>query len=162
MGTQIAFWALAFVIIISALGVVVFHNVFRAALVLIVCFIGIAGIYILLSAEFLAIVQILIYVGGISILILLAILLTHDLPHGNPANKMRIPAFVIAVLFMGLVIYSVMSTTFPISAQPPSEPTTSTIGQMLLNQNGWLITTQLASVLLLAAILGAVVMAREK
>src|SRR3972149_6621316 len=102
MGVDIAFWVLAVVIIGAALTVVLLKNVFRAALALILCFAGVAGLYITLSADFLAVVQILIYVGGISVLILLAIMLTRDIPTGSPANKLRLPAFLTAAILLGL------------------------------------------------------------
>jgi|WetSurMetagenome_2_1015567.scaffolds.fasta_scaffold69693_4 NADH:ubiquinone oxidoreductase subunit 6 (subunit J) len=162
MGMQIAFWALALIIIAGALSVVLLRNVFRAGLALIVSLIGIAGIFITLSADFLAIVQVLIYVGGISVLVLLSILLTRNLPQGSPANKMRLPAFLVAALFLGVVIYSIINTSFPISSSAPLEPTTANIGLLLIDQNGWVFPLEIAGVLLLAAILGAVVMAREK
>ncbi|MFC2071059.1 NADH-quinone oxidoreductase subunit J, partial [Chloroflexota bacterium] len=78
MGIDIAFWLIAIVGVLSALTVVMLRNVFRAALALILCLVTVAGIYITLSADFLAGVQILVYVGGISILVMLAIMLTRD------------------------------------------------------------------------------------
>ena len=69
MGLDIAFWILAIVGIAAALVVVLLRNVFRAALSLVLCFVTVAGIYVTLSADFLAAVQVLIYVGGISVLI---------------------------------------------------------------------------------------------
>ena len=162
MGMQIAFWALAALIVLAALAVITLKNVFRAALALIVCFVGVAGIYVTLSADFLAVVQILIYVGGISILILLAIMLTRNLSDGSPANKLRLPAFLIAAVFLGLIVYAVVNTTFPVSNSLPPEATVSGIGRLLLDNNGYVLPLEISGVLLLAAILGAVVMAREK
>ena len=72
IGIDIAFWVLAIVGIAAALAVVLLRDVFRAALSLILCFLTVAGIYVTLSADFLAAVQVLIYVGGISVLIILA------------------------------------------------------------------------------------------
>ncbi|GAI40794.1 unnamed protein product, partial [marine sediment metagenome] len=77
MGLEIAFWLLAVVGILAALAVVLLRNVFRAALCLVVCFLAVAGIYITLSADFLAVAHVLIYVGAISVLIILAIMLTR-------------------------------------------------------------------------------------
>jgi len=162
VGMQIAFWALAALIVLAALAVITLKNVFRAALALIVCFVGVAGIYVTLSADFLAVVQILIYVGGISILILLAIMLTRNLSDGSPANKLRLPAFLIAAVFLGLIVYAVVNTTFPVSNSLPPEATVSGIGRLLLDNNGYVLPLEISGVLLLAAILGAVVMAREK
>ena len=96
MGQVIAFWIFAVAIVGAALGVVLLKNVFRAAILLITCFLGVAGIFILLSADFLAAMQILIYVGAIAILVILAIMLTRELSIGSPSNKFKIPAFIIA------------------------------------------------------------------
>jgi NADH:ubiquinone oxidoreductase subunit 6 (subunit J) len=162
MGMQIAFWILGAVILLAALAVVIMKNVFRAALALILCFVAVAGVYITLSADFLAVVQILVYVGGISILILLAIMLTHNLPDGSQANKLRFPAFLIAAAFLVLVIYSVINTTFPVIESTPDVPTTAFLGLYLFEQERFLLPMEIAGMLLLSAIIGAIVMAREK
>ncbi len=167
MGLNIAFWILAAVIVIAALAVVTMRNVFRAALSLILCFVAVAGIYITLSADFLAVVQVLVYVGGISILILLAIFLTRNIPEGSPANRLRLPAFLMAAILLGLMIFSVTNTKFPVSTELPKDQTIGTLGTALLgepnSQNyGYVLPVEIAGVLLLAALLGAIVMAREK
>ena len=100
------------------------RNVFRAALSLILCFIAVAGIYITLSADFLAAVQILVYVGAISVLIILAIMMTREVQKGNPVNKMELPAAVVAAVLLGILVYTVTSTPWNISAQAPLTPTT--------------------------------------
>ncbi len=162
MGVDIAFWALAIIGVAAALSVVLQGNVFRAALALVLCFVTVAGIYITLSADFLAAVQILIYVGGISILIILAIMLTRDVQHGSPANKLRIPAFLTAAVFLGVLVYSVTNTQWVLSVSPPVEPTTSALADKLLGGGGFILAVEIAATLLLAAILGAIVLVREK
>ncbi len=162
MGLDIAFWLLAVVIVAAALTVVIVRNVFRAALALILCFAAVAALYVTLSADFLAAVQVLIYVGGISVLILLAIMLTHNVPQGSPANRLRLPAFLMAAALLGLLVFAVINTAFPVSASPPVEPTTTTLGQLMLGENGYALPVEIAGVLLLAAVVGAIVMAREK
>ncbi len=67
MGLEIAFWVLAVVSVGAALAVVLIRDIFRAALSLVLCFLAVAGIYITLSADFLAAAQVLVYVGAISI-----------------------------------------------------------------------------------------------
>jgi len=76
MGPTIAFWILAALAVFAALGVIVQKNVFRVAQALIVCLIAVAGIFVLLSADFLAAAQILVYVGAVSVLILFGVMLT--------------------------------------------------------------------------------------
>ena len=162
MGLSIAFWALACVIVGAAVVAITARNVFRAALALILCFVGVAGIYMTLSADFLAAVQILVYVGGISVLILLAIMLTRDVSEGSPANRLRLPAFLTAAILLGIMVFSVLNTAFPVSNEAPLEQTVGQLGSIILGDNGYVLALEIAGVLLLAAVLGAIVMAREK
>jgi len=162
MGLEIAFWVLAVVGVVAALAVVLFRDVFRAALSLILCFLVVAGIYITLSADFLAAVQVLIYVGAISVLIILAIMLTREVQQGSLSNKLRIPAFVVAVLLLGVVGFAVVNTPWQVSTVPPLEPTTAALAGRLFGEGGFILAVEIAAVLLLAAILGAIVLVREK
>ncbi len=162
MGLVVAFWILAIIAVVAALNVVLLRNVFRAAFSLILCFVAIAGIFITLSADFLAAVQILIYVGAISVLIILAIMMTRDVQEGSPSNKLRIPAFFVAVIFLGVVAFAVLSTRWPISTAAPAAPTTATLASRLFGEGGFILPLEIAPVLLLAAILGAIVLVREK
>ena len=162
MAFDIAFWLLAIVSVIAALAVVALSNVFRAALSLVLCFITVAGIYITLSADFLAAVQILVYVGAISILLILGIMLTHDVQVGSPTNKLRFPARLFAIAFAATIAWAVLNTTWAVSPLAPTEPTTATLAGKLFSENGYIITVEIAAVLLLAAILGAIVLVREK
>jgi len=162
MGLDIAFWVLAIVGITAALTVVLLRNVFRAALSLVLCFLTVAGIYVTLSADFLAAVQILIYIGGISVLILLAIMLTREVQQGSPSNKLRIPALAVAILFLGAMGFALINTPWQVSTAPPLEPTTSALAVKLLGEGGFILPVEIAAALLLAAILGAIVLVREK
>jgi len=162
MGLVVAFWILAIVAVVAALAVVLLRNVFRAALSLVLCFLAVAGLYITLSADFLAAVQILIYVGAISVLIILAIMMTRDVQRGSPSNKMKIPAFVVAILFLGVMIYAMTSTSWQIAGQAPLAPTTAPLALKLFSEGGFILPVEIAAVLLLASILGAIVIAREK
>ena len=162
MGLAIAFWILAIVAVVAALSVVLLRNVFRAALCLVVCFLTVAGLYVTLSADFLAVVQILVYVGAISVLIILAIMLTREVERGSQSNKLRIPAFVVAVLFLGVVSFAMVNTPWQLATAPPQEPTISAIGGLLFGKDGFILPVEIAPVLLLAAIIGAIVLVREK
>ena len=105
---DIVFWLLSVMAVGGALGVVMIPDLFRAALLLIVVFIAVAGFFILLSAEFLAVVQVLIYVGAIAILIIFAVMLTREVQDGNLPIRLQIPAIVIsALLFSSLVVVAV-------------------------------------------------------
>jgi len=162
MGLQIAFWILAVVGIVASLAVVLLRDVFRAALSLILCFLAVAGIFVTLSADFLAAVQVLIYVGAIAILIILAVMLTREVQRGSPTNKLRIPAFIVAILFLGVVAFAMINTQWQIAGIPPQEPTTSALGIRLFGGDGFILPVEIAPVLLLVAILGAIVIVREK
>jgi NADH-quinone oxidoreductase subunit J len=162
VGASVAFWVLASIAVLAALSVVLLRDVFRAALSLILCFLMVAGLYLTLSADFLAAVQILIYVGAISVLIILAIMLTREVQRGSPSNRFRLPAFFVAVLFFAGIAYAMLNTPWQISSTPPLEPTTPAIAGLLFGQGGFILPVEIAPVLLLAAILGAIVLVREK
>jgi len=162
MGQAAAFWIMAVVMVAAALAVLFLRNIFRSALALILCFIAVAGIYITLSADFLAAVQILVYVGAISILIILAIMMTREVQKGNQANKLQIPAAIVAVALLGILIYVVTAAPWQISPEPPLSPTTAPLASRLFSENGFVLPVEIGAVLLLAAVLGAIVTTREK
>jgi NADH-quinone oxidoreductase subunit J len=162
MGLVAAFWIMAVVAVLSAMGVIFLRNVFRAALALVLCFITVAGLYITLSADFLAAVQILVYVGAISVLIILAIMMTREVQQGSPSNRMKLPAFLVAVILLGIMVYTVTSTSWRIAGEAPLSPTTASLALKLFSESGFILPVEIAAVLLLAAILGAIVIAREK
>ncbi len=162
MGQVIAFWIFAAAIIGAALGVVLLKNVFRAAILLITCFLGVAGIFILLSADFLAAMQILIYVGAIAILVILAIMLTRELSTGSPSNKFKIPALIIAGLFGAGIIFTVINTKWLINTTAPAPTTTSGLAVKLFSKDGFILPVEIIPTILLATILGAIVLIKDK
>lgn len=162
MGLEIAFWILAVISVVAALGVIVLRDVFRTALLLIVCFLAVAGIFVTLSADFLAVVQVLIYVGGISILIILAIMLTREVQRGSPSNRLRWPALVVAIIFFGVMAFALLGSPWQLSGLSPQMPTTTALAGKLFGEGSFILAVEIAAVLLLAAILGAIVMVREK
>lgn len=162
MALEIAFWVLAIACVISALGVVLLRDIFRAALMLILCFAVVAGIFVTLSADFLAAVQILIYVGAISVLIILAIMLTREVQKGNLFNRFRLQSLLVAGMFLGALSIAITSTDWVISEEPALEPTTAAIATSLFSDGGFVLAVEISAVVLLAAILGAIVLVREK
>lgn len=162
MGLAISFWILALVGVLAALGVVLLRNIFRAALSLVLCLLAVAGIYVTLSADFLAAAQILIYVGAISVLIILAIMMTRDIQQGSPSNQLQIPAFLVVLLFLAVMVFTVTSTPWRLAGTAPLFPTTSALADKLLGENGFILPVEIAAVLLLSAVIGAIVVAREK
>lgn len=89
-------------------------------------------------------------------------MLTRNVQRGSPSNHMRVPAFFAAVLVMGIMIYTIVSTNWQIATADPITPTTVPLAQKLFSESGFVLPVEIAAMLLLAAILGAIVIAREK
>ena len=159
---DIVFWILAIITVVAALAVVFLRDVFRAALALILLFLLIAGIYVTLNADFLAVVQILVYVGAISILLLVGIMLTRDVHRGNPSGKFRIPAIIVGILLIVVLAFTVIDTNWMISSSPPLDNTAGVIGTTLFGEGGYLLPVEITAILMLTAVLGAIVLIREK
>lgn len=162
MAFDIVFWILAVVSVGTALAVVFMRNVFRAALFLVMCFFTVAGLFVTLQADFLAAAQVLIYVGAISILIIMAIMLTREFWRGSQAGRLKIPALIVGLLLLGVMVFVVLNTSWQISEEAPQVPTTAAIGSQLFGEGGFLLAVEIAAVLLLAAVLGAIALIREK
>ena len=128
---DIVFWILAVVAIGAALGVVLVRDLFRAAILLVVVFMAVAGFFVLLSAEFLAVVQVLIYAGAISILIIFAVMLTRDVQRGNLPNQLQIPAVLFSALLLAVLVVVAMDTKWDLTAEAVSER-----GQDISGQGG--------------------------
>ena len=107
---DVIFWFLSVVAIGAALGVVLVKDLFRAALCLIVVFVAVAGFFVMLNAEFLAVVQVLIYAGAISILIIFAVMLTRDVRQGNLPNRLQVPAVLFAALLLAALVVVAIDT----------------------------------------------------
>ena len=107
---QIIFWALSAVAIGGALGVVLVRDLFRAALLLATVFVAVGGFYVMMNAEFLAVVQILIYVGAIAVLFIFGVMLTRDVQRGNAPNRLQIPAGVISALLLAAMVFTAVTT----------------------------------------------------
>ena len=109
---DVIFWFLSVVAIGAALGVVLIRDLFRAALLLIVVFVAVAGFFVMLNAEFLAVVQVLIYAGAISILIIFAVMLTRDVQRGNMPNRLQVPAVLFAALLLAALVVVAIDTSW--------------------------------------------------
>ncbi len=162
-GIAISFWILAAVMVASALAVVWLRDIFRAALFLVLCFFSVAGVFVILGADFLAAAQVLIYVGAIAVLIIFAIMLTRETQRGSPSGRFRFIAFLVGLLFLVTVTLVVVSTDWHAITEIPAEPTTSSLAQALFSgESGFVLPFEIAAVLLLAAIIGAIVLVRER
>jgi NADH-quinone oxidoreductase subunit J len=106
--------------------------------------------------------QILIYIGAISILVILAIMLTREVAFGSPSNKFQIPAFIIAALFCTGVIWAILNTQWQISSVAPGATTTSGLGVKLFSKDGFILPVEILPTVLLATILGAIVLVKDR
>jgi len=169
---SILFWIFAIAMVVAALLVVGLRNIVHSALALIVVFAMAAGIYVLLNAEFIAIVQILIYVGAVTILILFALMLTHiaGVPRTNPNNRQWLIAFVICVLVGATIVFAEFDSPRAIANVGtgagqllPGVSNIVRIGQLLYSPTSYsyVLPFEIASLVLLVAIVGAIVIARE-
>lgn len=162
-GITIAFWIFAVVSVAAALAVVLLRDIFRAALFLVLCFFTIAGIYVILSADFVAVAQILIYVGAVSVLIIFALMLTRGTQSGSPSGRFRFPAFILGVGFLVAMIIVITNTDWNVVKEIPNEPTTSALAETLFGEDGgYVLPFEIAAALLLAALVGAIALVREK
>ena len=188
---DVVFWVLAVVAIGASVGVVIIHDLFRAALLLALVFIAVAGFFVLMSAEFLAVVQVLIYVGAISILFIFAVMLTRDVRQGNLPNRLQIPAVVLPALLLAALVVTAMSTDWRLipdsqqqrvdlvqtqsvnvvpdsaleqigisSAQDQEAVQRAGLADLLISD--FVLPFEVASVLLLAALIGALALARGR
>lgn len=158
----IIFYVVAAITIISAVTVAFSRNIVYSAFSLLGTFAGVAGIYVFLGADFVAAVQVLIYVGGILVLILFAVMLTHRITDVQITNRAvgRIPALIIVGVLILLLIQTIRETSWVKAKEIVYAPTTRTIGDLFLEN--YLLPFELASLVLLAALIGAVVLSRKE
>ncbi len=160
---DIIFYVFALIIVISAVIVVFSRNIMYAAFSLMFTFFGVAAFYALLQADFLAVTQILIYVGGILVLLLFGVMLTNkvisvDIKTGAFQTG---PALVVTAIVAGTLAGLFYSTwrSLPPSAAPARVTTTTGIGEKLMTS--YVLPFEIASVILLVALIGAALMARR-
>jgi NADH:ubiquinone oxidoreductase subunit 6 (subunit J) len=146
---------------LSAFGILFTRNVFYGALLLIVCLLSVAGIYVLSFAEFIAVTQILVYAGGILVVIIFGIMLTTKIS-GKPlhvSSNNWLAAVIVGSFFLGLLIRLFSQVSFQRTAPVEhfSDNTFQIIGTLLLSD--FLLPFEIAGILLLAALIGAAVTA---
>lgn len=162
--SHVAVGVLAGVTLGSAVLTVTLRNLYHCALCLALCLVGVAGLYVVLSAEFIAAAQVLIYVGAVTVLILFAVMMTERITgaRGQAASQQRGLALLASLALAACLIVLVQTTTWSTAAAqvpPPSSNTTFILGRELLTT--FLIPFEVASVVLLTALVGAVVLAKE-
>jgi NADH:ubiquinone oxidoreductase subunit 6 (subunit J) len=156
----VAFYVLAGITLVSALMVAMVKDLVHAVLFLILSFVGVAGLYITLSADFVAVVQVLIYAGAISVLMLFAILLTPQSARDNGAVSFKAPISVIAGFIGAIIVFVSLKTEWPTAGDHGNvfDNTAVEIGKALLDP--FVLPFEVASVLLVIAMVGAIVLVR--
>lgn len=160
---DIVFFVFAFITVVSAFVVVFSKNIVYAAFSLLFTFFGVAGLYVLLQADFLAVTQILIYVGGILVLMLFGVMLTNKVVNVElkSGSMNTIPALLLVAVVAGTLSGLFYLTWKGVGAPPASVEVTTTksLGQMLMT--GYLLPFEIASIILLVALIGAAMFARR-
>jgi len=159
---DIVFYAFALLIVMSA-GIVVFSkNVMHSAFALMFTLLGVAALYVLLTADFLAMTQIMVYIGGIMILIIFGVMLTTKITNVDVKSKniQIIPAAILTAIIGGALCGIFWSTKWTVVPTFDVEATASYLGVMLLTD--YILPFEAVSVLLLIAMIGAALIARRK
>jgi NADH:ubiquinone oxidoreductase subunit 6 (subunit J) len=166
---QVIFYIVAAIAVAAALGVVLAQDIVHSALYLVLTLMMTAGVFVLLSAEFLSLVQVLVYGGGVAILVLFAVMITRVREMRQPLDGPQKPFAVVAGLsVVAVLVLMVVSTTWgpesPNQIKPLTEPsgrvveTTSAVGRGLFTT--FAVPFEVASLVLLVALVGAIILAR--
>lgn len=158
---DLVFIALAGITLVGALGVVLLKNIVHAALSLVLSFLGVAAIYFQLQAEFLGLVQIMVYAGAISVLMIFAIMLVMDREpdRTNLSHKgNQLWGGLTALLFAAVIGISIWGSQFAVQ---PTNSAADRIGQIAqLVMGNFVVAFEAAAILLLVAVVGAIILAK--
>ena len=160
-GTSFIFGIVALVTVVSAAMVVFSTNLIYSAMALLFTLLGVAGLYVFLWADFIAVTQILIYVGGILVIIIFGIMLTHRITSvrlSHSSMQRGTGGAIVLVIFVGLTSMIFKEPWYRVAAVEPQE-TVRQIGRLLMID--YLLPFEVASVLLLAALMGAALLSRK-
>lgn len=149
-------------IVLAALASVTLPNVFHAALALAGALIGVAGIYFALRADFLAVVQILIYVGAVMTLMIFAIMLTRGISDKatRALNRLALPGAAAAGAVLAVLIPLILKTPWKIQIAPDTHVTPAALGTALMTD--FVFPFEVISIFLLAVLIGAIVIAKKE
>ncbi len=155
----VLFYVLAALAVLGGIQVAFSRNIVHSAFALLATFAGVAGLYAILSADLVAVIQLMVYVGGVLILILFSVMLTSRIEKAEMSNPVVGPPFGIVILLAvaALLTYSGISVFGGRTAEAPGGATAPQIGNALLGP--YVLPFEVISVLLLAVLLGAVTIA---
>jgi NADH-quinone oxidoreductase subunit J len=159
---DVLFYVLAGLTVAGAAGVALSRNILYSALGLLIALLGVGSLYVFLAADFLAVTQLLVYVGGVLVLILFAVMLTNRITEVNVSNSST-GLWGGAMLFVAVApVLLAMATVTPFTLREPgaAQATTAAIGDAFLSK--WLLPFEVASLVLLSTLVGAVVIARKE
>jgi len=165
---QLVFLVIAAIILVSGFSVVTSRNLFHAAIAMMVTFFGVAGFYALLDMGFLAAAQLLVYIGAISILILFAIMMTRRLMQTteSPFNSQVVMAGIASVALAAILLVAIIGVwpfgvdaAAPLAGDEVISDSLQQLGTSLVDPDGFVLPFEIASVLLLAALVGSVFIA---
>jgi len=156
------FYLLALITVASALITAFSRNIVHSAFALFGALAGVAGIYALLAADFLFIIQIFIYIGGILVVTIFAVMLTQGIAEVNVSNRAVgvLPALGTMLLAGTVMFYAIIRTSWHQAERGPIAPTTYGIGNAFLGP--YVLPFEIASIVLLAALIGAIVITRQE
>ena len=159
--SDIAFWVIVGITVGSAFMVVQSKSLLYSAYALLFTFIGVTGLYIFLWADFLAVVQVVVYVGGILVLIIFGIMLTNKITSVNISHTsmQKSMGAIVVIAFIGLLGFMILSTPWLVLPNAEPSDTTSAIGRLLLID--YLLPFEAVSLLLLGALIGATTLSRK-
>lgn len=158
---DLIFYLFAAITVVSGIIVVNAKNIVHAAFAMLLTFFGVAGIYVLLGADFLAVVQIMVYVGGILILLLFGVMLTNKITNVEiRSGSIQVIPAIIGLAVFAAILFSIMTSTKWRSEQFDIPFTTTyRIGEVLLSE--YVLIFELFGILLLIALIGAASIARR-
>ncbi len=159
-GPIVSFWGLSALAITAALSVMFARNVVHAVLFLVLFFVALAAMFVLLSADFVAVAQLLVYAGAIGVLVVFAILLTPPRERSNMETRFVGPGLLAGAAIAGTVIFVAFQTNWATVKNGGFDTTAAAIGQALINR--WALPFEIVSVLLLAAMVSAIVLVRGR
>ncbi|GAB1371334.1 NADH-quinone oxidoreductase subunit J [Candidatus Kapaibacterium sp.] len=162
---NIVFYLFALIVLVSAAGVVFSRKMMYAAFSLLFTFFGVAGLYVLLNADFIAVTQIMVYIGGILILIIFGVMLTSkftdlEIKSGTTGTVQYVLAGISTIIVAAALIIMYLNVDWVQNPVPELESTVKPIGILLMTK--YFLAFQVAAILLLLAFIGAAKIARRK
>jgi NADH-quinone oxidoreductase subunit J len=160
--TDVLFYVIAAVTLAGAAGVALSNNILYSAIGLLMALLGAGSLYVFLAADFVAVTQLLVYIGGVLVLILFAVMLTNRITEVNISNSSfgAVGGAALFITVAPVLLAVALLTPWPARVASEMAPTAAAIGHGFLTK--WLLPFEVASLVLLATLVGAVVIARKE